>query len=170
MNKIKLVIVLLITIVINSHAQTFEVPKDYKLESNEDYLKYEKDVIEAVNWILETPISENKPKRKEVNNFIMKWITGSPDVTIYLTSYVTPFIENPDLRMVYLGGLAKYSIESKYNKDETKKTIAGINDVIEFYENNKKELGENESVEEFIKLKNSGDLENTIKLKLHDTD
>lgn len=170
MNKLKLVIILLMTYAINSYAQTFEVPENYKLETKEDYAKYENHVIEAVNWIIETPISENKPKRKEVNKFIMKWLTGSSDVTIYLSSDVTPFINNPDLRMVYMGGLVKYSIESKDYKNELKKVIAGINSVIIFYEINKEDIGINESVESFIALKNNGELENTMKVKLHYTE
>ncbi len=166
MNKLKLVTILLMTFVINSYAQTFEVPENYILESKEDYLKYEKNVIEAANWIIDMPITEDRSKRKEVSAFLMKWLTGNPNVSIYLSYDIAPFIDNPDLRMVFIGGLTKYSLDSIENKNELDKNIAGVNAVIEFYENNKKEIGINESVENYIKLKDSGELESTIKSKL----
>jgi len=167
MNKINLVIILVITITVNSNAQNFEVPENYKIETSEDCLLYESNIIDAVDWIIDTPITGNNQKRKDTYKFIMNWLSASSDFTVYLSSDIAPFISNPDLRMVFLGGITKYLIETKDYKNELGKNIAGINTAIAFYGKNKEELGNIESIEKYIELKNTEKLEDYLKLKLH---
>jgi hypothetical protein len=71
-------------------AQDFEVPENVKLEKAEDYAPYEQDVIKCVNWLINTPITEQKSKRKDANAFLLKWINGSPDRILYKEQR-TPF-------------------------------------------------------------------------------
>lgn len=76
MNKIKTLIFLLF-VSTSILAQEVEIPHDLKLEKAEDYQKTEKLVLNSTDWLLNTPVSENPEKRKEINAFLMKWMNGS---------------------------------------------------------------------------------------------
>lgn len=45
------------------HAQEFKIP-NYSLEKAEDYDTYEKDVVAATKWLVETPINSQKEMGK----------------------------------------------------------------------------------------------------------
>lgn len=147
---------------ISLSAQDFEVPKKFKPKNKKEYAEYEPAVIQAIDWLQETPLSEQAAKRKDVNAFVMLWLSGSPEVSISLKPDIITFMECADCLMVFMGGWAKYSLENK-DKDELKGSLAGVEKVIEFYTNNKAHIGKNKGVEKFIKLKEKGKLENYIK-------
>jgi len=65
MKKIVLIVSLFL-ISSQSFSQIFVVPNDYKLEKKEDYAKYEKDVIEGINWLLRTPVNNEEVRKKEL--------------------------------------------------------------------------------------------------------
>ena len=84
MKIITLLLLISFLLLKNVNAQDFIVPENYQLTSKEDYTKYEKDVINATNWLLATPLNEQTEKRKEVSAFVVKWINGSPTVNVEL--------------------------------------------------------------------------------------
>ena len=147
-------------------AQSFEVPKGYKLVAKEDYAPYENDVIKGVEWLMDTPLSEERSKREEVNAFLMKWISGSPNVSVVLSEDIVTFMDTPDCLMVFLGGWVKYSIESKNYKDNVKGNLAGLEHVIAFYLKNRETLGKNKAIERYVKLKEKNKLEEFIQSKV----
>ena len=63
-------------------AQDFKVPKKIKLDKAEDYAEYEDEVLRAIEWLKNTPLTEQKAKRKKVNAFLLRWMTGTPDISI----------------------------------------------------------------------------------------
>ena len=158
MKTIKLV--LLLSFITNLlFSQKFEMPENYKLETAGDYKLYEQDVIRGINWLLETPVNEQPAKRKEVNTFLLKWISGSPHVHIMIKSSVVTFIEtSPDLLMVFMCGWTKYSIESKQFDDNVGGSLAGIEAVVAFYTKNAELQVKDKNVEKYIKLKSKGKL------------
>ena len=143
----------------------FEVPKDYKLETASDFSNHEQDVVKGVGWLLKSPVSNDKTKRKDVSAFLMKWLTGSPDVSIELTQEVVTFMDCSDCLLMFMGGWAKYAIETK-DKDKLKGNLAGVESVIELYKNNKDAIGKNKSIEKYIKLQEKNKLEKYLKSKL----
>lgn len=165
MKKTTLTLCLLLFVAF-SNAQSYDLPKDIKLDSKEDYAKYEKDVIEATNWLIASPLSKETEKRKEVNAFLMVWLTGSPDVTIELNGEIVTFMDCGECLIIFMGGWAKYAIESKDYKDASKGNLAGIESVIEFYKKNKATIGKNKNIEKLIKLQDKKELADFIKSKL----
>lgn len=151
---------------LQAFSQSFEVPADYKFETKDDYSKYEQDVIEGVNWLLKTPLNQEQAKRKEVNAFLMEWLSGSPSVTIEVNSEIVTFMDCPDCLMVFLGGWAKHTLETKDNSDKLKGNLAGIESVIKFYELNKATIGKNKAVQKYIKMKEKGNLEEHIRARI----
>jgi hypothetical protein len=147
----------------NLVAQEFEVPKDCILSKEEDYAKYEGDILKGIDWLLKTPISSQPEKRREINRFVMTWLTGSPTVTVNIKAEIVNFMKpNPDLLMVFMCGWTKYSIETKDNNNTAMGNQKGIEAVIEFYTKNKEYLKKDNNVEEYIKLKENGKLEEYI--------
>lgn len=145
-------------------SQDFEVPKDYKLDKAEDYAAYEADVINCFDWLMETPLNEQKAKRKEANAFLFVWLSGSPNVQIELKQDVVTFAgTSPDLMLIFMGGWAKYSLESQDFTDKVAANLAGIESVIEFYKANRKVMSKDKNVEKYIKMKDKGTLDEYIR-------
>lgn len=159
--KIMISVLALIVAIPVLQAQEFNVPKNYILVKAEDYAPYEQDVLNSIDWILTTPNDEQLSKRNEINNFLLKWIAGSPTVSIEIHPEIVTFMgSSPDLLMMFLGGWTKYSIETKEYKDKVGGNIAGLEAVINFYTQN--ELPKDKNVEDLIKLHKNGKLKGYI--------
>lgn len=159
-------IISLILITIQANAQDFKVPENYKLEEEEDYSRFEKDVIEGVNWLLATPVTKDQAKRKEVNAFLMKWLMGSPSVSIELSQDVATFMGCNDCLIIFMGGWAKYALEHKNSSNKIKENLAGIESLIDFYRSNKNDLGKIKAIEKYIKLQERNKLVEYIESKV----
>ncbi len=155
-------LVLAFLITVKSFSQEFTVPKNYVIETKEDYKALEKDVLAAIDWIYTTPVNEQTKKRIEVNTFLMKWFTGSPYVHLEINTNVVNFLENGDLLIMFMAGWTKYSIESGNYDDKTGGTMAGIEMAIDFYEKNKNYLKKDKNIEKYIKMRENGTLKNYI--------
>ena len=149
-------------------AQDFEIPKDITLEAPEDYKKYNQDVIDGITWLENTPLNEQESKRKNTSAFLMLWMTGTPTVSIEVSSYVVELTEsNPDLLITFLGGWTKYVLENPNDSDKFKGNLAGLKSILEVYKKNKKTgIKKERAVEKLIKLKSEEDLEKWLKKKL----
>jgi len=137
--------------------------KDYQLKTKEDYAKYEQDVINGYNWLMKTPVGENPQKRKEISAFLMKWMSGSPNVSIELSEKIVTSMDCDDCLMMFMSGWTNYALTTKDFNDKFKGNLAGTRSVIEFYKKNKKALGKNKAIEKFIKMDDNHKLENYIK-------
>ncbi|ASB50409.1 hypothetical protein [Alkalitalea saponilacus] len=145
-------------------AQEFEVPNNYALKEKDDYAKYEADVLKGIDWLFKTPINIKSDKRKEINTFLMTWMTGSPTVRIEIKQEIVNFLKpNPDLLIIFLCGWTKYSLESNDYKNKILGNQKGLEAVIEFYIKNKENLKKDNNVEKYIKLQNKSKLEEYIK-------
>jgi len=89
-------IVWLLFITAGAKAQTYEVPKNVAFHSKDDYFKYEPDLLKTIDWLQQTPWTEQADKRKEANAFVLMWITGSPYVNLDLNEKITQLCDkNP---------------------------------------------------------------------------
>lgn len=145
-------------------AQNVEIPGNLKLETAEDYKQTEQLVLNATEWLLNTPVSEEPYKRQAINAFLMKWMIGSPTVSIELVPGIVP-LECADCLMVFMSGWTKYSLENDYSKDKVEGALAGAENTIKFYTKNKSELGENSDMEKLIKHQKKGKLKNYMQSK-----
>lgn len=141
--------------------QEYSVPKDYAFESKEDYTRYQQAVLDGIDWLIETPVAEEPAKRKEINAFVLEWLTGSPTVTIELSEDIVTFMDCPDCLMIFMGGWTKYTLEQE-DKNKIQGNLAGIKTLIRFYENNKTELGRSSAIEKYSKLLKKDKLEDYI--------
>jgi len=147
----------------NLVAQEFEVPKNYVIKQKEDFSKYEGEVLKGIDWLTQTPLNTQPEKRKEINAFVMIWLTGSPDVSIDIKPEIVNFMKpNADLLIIFMCGWTKYSLETKDYNNKIKGNQKGVETVIEFYMKNKENMKKDKNVEKYIKLKEEGKLEDYI--------
>lgn len=119
-------------------AQEFEVPNDYVLNVAEDYVKYEKEIIAAANWLVSVPLNEQASKRKEVSAFVVAWISGSPTVNVELNETILDFEKkNTGMMVIYMASCAKYVLENNYSKELRAKHKAALGDMIKVYKSGK---------------------------------
>jgi Flp pilus assembly protein TadD len=133
-----------------------------KLKTDEDFAKNEPLVLKAYDWLLNTPVGEKPETRKQINAFLMQWMTGAPNVSIEIKQEIVPYMDCGECLMIFMGGFTKYALETK-DFSKLKANIAGTAAVIKFYNANKKQLGVQKEIEKFIKLKNKNKLEKYLK-------
>lgn len=151
-----------------SWSQTFNIPDNVKLEVAEDYVKHEPLIVECVNWLINTPMSEESDKRIMANAYLMKWATGTPTVTISMQSFqVDLTTKNPELLMIFIGGWIKYAIENPEDKDNVEAgNLAGINSLIKVYTANKGNgLKKDKRIEKLVKM-NASELQQWVAKQL----
>ena len=54
---------LIILLAIPTLAQDYEIPNNYKFETKEDFIKYESDILTAIDYLENTSIKENLDTR-----------------------------------------------------------------------------------------------------------
>ena len=163
MRIMNLVLTFLIMICFNlaSFSQDFIVPA-YSLENKGDYAKYEQDIVKAANWLESTQIGKEDSKRVEVNAFMMKWMTGTPPVTMNLQSYVAKLTENnPQLLMMFMAGYTRWCLENNYSRDEIKANTAGVKSMINLL-NLGGEVRKNKTLQRAIEADKAGKLEEWV--------
>jgi hypothetical protein len=153
---------ILALISLGAQAQTFEVPQNYKFENAKDYDTYEKDIVNCVNWLITTPIHEQKFKRQEANAFLFKWVSGSPKAHVEIKETIVNFADNPDLLIIFVGGWVKNSIESGDYNNKIAGVTAGLTSVMDFYAKNKALMDKQKGIEKYIKMREKGTLKEYI--------
>lgn len=95
-------------IILTANAQKFEVPKIVKMDKAEDFEKYHEDVLACINWLQETPINKEEKKRKDASAFFLRWVTGTPYITMKIYAGTLFYVEdNPDLMTIIFGWLGQ---------------------------------------------------------------
>jgi tetratricopeptide (TPR) repeat protein len=135
-----------------------------QLKTKKDFEKHETKVLKDINWLLNTPLNKDSKTRKEKSAFLIKWMSGSPTVSIELVSGIVP-LECTECLLSFMSGWTKYSLENNYSKSKIDCALAGAKYAIEFYEKNKTLLGENADMKKLIKRKNKGKLKKYIESK-----
>jgi len=139
--------------------QDFDVPGNYQLESREDYSKYEKDIVNAAKWLVATPLNEQEAKRKEVSAFVVKWISGSPNVNVEINPAIMDFEKkNKGMLVIYMASSAKYVLENNYSNDMRAKQKAALHDMILVYKTGKG-IEKDKKMEKLIKADDEGTLD-----------
>ena len=144
-----------------SFGQNFQIP-DYKRA--EDFKTYEKDVLKAIDFLLEKPVDH--PDRKEANAYVLAWAEGSPSVKVSLNGYVTPlFDRNPDLLMVYIGAWIKHELSDE-ELTTTTINIKATESLVKYYANDANHLKKDPDVKKLVKKLEKGNLADWVKSQL----
>lgn len=136
-------------------SQDFEIPKNVQLEKESDYVKYENDVVNGINWLENTSVETQTTKRENVSAFVLQWIMGTPTVSVSLLPFQIDYTaKNPGLLTSFLGGWAKFAIENPSEKDDvTKANVEGFTSLMKVYAANKGNgMKKDKKIEKLMKL------------------
>lgn len=146
-----------------AQAQEFVVPSNVEMEEAEDYARYEEQIIDCVDWLSSHSPEEEPLKRKRAMAFLMMWLTGTPAVSMELQAEMMEYADkNPDLLMIFMGGWAKYALESE-DDDQVAGNVAGLEAVIAYYDQFGDDLKRDRSLKKLAKLKEKGELEDFVR-------
>lgn len=116
-------------------AQTVpDLPVGEELETKDDCAEYESNMVEAAIWLEETPLNRGQNTRKDINAFVIKWLTLSPTVTLTLSA---PLLEiygkNDQLLPIYMASYARHYIENDSTATKQAATKAGLISMMNVY-------------------------------------
>ncbi len=163
MKRRVLLFVMTVLTALSAQSQTtFEVPKNVILKSDPDFEKYEKDVIDAAKWLEETDINKQVEKRQEVNAFVIKWISGSPTISVEVNdSLAKIYGENNQLLALYLASYTRNYLELKSQATKQTAIKAGLISIMNVYKKGI-DIKKNKEMEKVIKLNEQNKLEDYI--------
>ena len=151
----------LLTFCCYAQAPNFEIPK-YVFNEKKDYIKYEPDILKAIDWFEQTPWNEQEDKRAKAKAFYQNWLDGRPDIPVTVNAEISKLSKNNiELMGAYQYGFTKYAILNKSKFDLTKAKIAGLREVIAKY-NNQPDHNPNTEVDKIIELATNGKLESWV--------
>lgn len=120
MKKVILLLILLF-VSIQFHAQDFNKLKDLKLVKLEDYKKAEPEILKLTNFLYNTPVKPETDNRTLAMAYIIQWMTGT-DYTFNIGERDVKLTKGtPDLLAMYMAALTKVAIsnpDKKLSDDE----------------------------------------------------
>ncbi len=103
-------------ITFSSFAQSAADIPSLTFKSEEDYRKYEGEVLKSADLVLNTPLNEREKVRERAVRFILRWMEGTPDYSFALgEDFINLTKGNEDLPGVYLSALVKAALDNRIN-------------------------------------------------------
>ncbi len=144
----------------------YTVPEEYSFVLPEDYTTYQPQVKEAIDWYLWRSMGLDENKRQYAAAFFMKWLVGSPTVTVDIDEKIVNFADNnPPLLIPFCMGWAKYAIDNNPD-DRVKGCCAGIQTTVDYYNTNRGSMNKDANVEKYEKMIKNKKLEKYISKNL----
>lgn len=113
-------IILIITITCTFNAvigQNFTQLANYEFESVESYKTEESKVLMCTNYLFNNPANQAELNRLISIQYIMKWMTGTPDYTFELGEKSMDLTKgNSDLLGLYMAAMTKVVLENEGEK------------------------------------------------------
>jgi hypothetical protein len=142
---------------------TFEVPQNVELKTNDDFSKYESTIIEAAKWLEATDLDKEHDKRMQVNAFVIRWISGSPTITVEITEQLGKLYgKNEQLLGIYLASYTRNFLENKNTATKFSAIKAGILSMMNVYKKGF-DISKSKEMDKLIKLTNNNKLDDYIK-------
>ena len=159
MKKTLIISVLLLTAslsaLISIGQPQFELPQNIELKTKEDYVKFETTVIDAAKWLEQTDLDKEGDKRKQINAFVIQWITGTPTLTVNINEQLAKLYgKNVQLLAIYLASYARNVIELKEASSKLTATKAGLVSMMNVYKKGI-EISKNKELDKIIKMTDS---------------
>jgi hypothetical protein len=91
-----------------------------KLETKDDYNETSNNAaLHASNYLFSTPVNSKSLDRLRSLQFIIKWMTGTPDYSFSLDQQAMKLSKNNDeILGLYMAAMTKYVLENKADSDD----------------------------------------------------
>lgn len=167
-NRLKPILLLLLLITSQkTFAQDKVVPVNYSLNIPADFRQYENDVIKSINWLASNPRTFKPRERLKTEDFLVKWIYGSPYVNVVVEPYIMKLSgKNADLLLSFMFGYTLYQLEHPGDKNLIPANIAGISRLINDYQLNFSTFIKDPLINSVIELEKEGKLSDWLETQL----
>lgn len=145
----------------SSFAQTLPDFDAIKLDKREDFnAAADNAALQASNFLLSTALEKNNLDRLKSLEYVIKWMSGTPDYSFTLDEQATKFAKkNDDLLGLYMAAMTKYVLENKEDsKDQNKIKLNAVKLIIEYAKNEKNKVKLNSELKKAIEADNKGQL------------
>ncbi|ULQ56231.1 hypothetical protein KJS94_16395 [Flavihumibacter rivuli] len=140
---------------------------EIKLENKEDFNDAANNAaLQAANYLLSTPMDSKSIDRLTSLQYIIKWMSGSPDFSFTLDEQATKFAKNnEDLLGLYMAAMTKYVLENKTeSKDQNKIKLNAVRLIIQYSKDTSNNVKINKEIKKAIEAEENGKLEEYLKI------
>jgi len=143
-----------------------DVPNDVRYKNKDDYRNYQDKAQELMQWVVDTPLNEHPQARKKVNTFLMKWMTGSPNVHLelhpeVLGNIIDEELMGMDFMIIYLSAMGLAELEGQPTDDQQTMQHRGAQSMVKAY-TTIRENWKQKHLERLYKLEQKGKLKDWV--------
>jgi hypothetical protein len=138
-----------------------------KLEKREDFNSTaDNAALQASNFLLSTPLEKDNIDRLKSLQYIIRWMSGTPDYTFTLDEQATKFAKkNDDLLGLYMASMTKYVLENKPDaKDQNKIKLNAMKLIIAYAKDQKNNVKMNSELKKATEADDKGELATYLKI------
>lgn len=160
----KLLPVFFIFVAACSFGQTVPDFDHIKLVQASDYAAAEPFVLQTSRYLLSTPFQKNNTNRVKSIQFIVKWISGTPNYSFTLDDTAGKAAKGDgDLLGIYIAAMTKYSLENKAAaKDPKLVKLNALISLIDYCGNKDNNLKMTKQLKKLAEAREKGELEQLL--------
>lgn len=131
------------------------------LDKKEDYNAAANDAaLQAASFLLSTPIEKDNLDRLRSTQYVIKWMSGSPDYHFVLDEKAVKFAKkNNDLLALYMAAMTKFVLENKADaENQDKIKLNAVKAIIDYARDEKNNVKLNAELKKAIKADEKGEL------------
>ena len=121
-----------------------------------DYANYEADILNCCNYLLSVDPAFNQPKHEECTSFLVRWLTGTPAVSVLIDSRLVD-AKKSDLLVAYMAAWTRHALTNKEDGNLINAQVA-TEEMLNFYSNYKSSIGKSKLAEKLLKQQAKGTL------------
>lgn len=120
--------------------------------------------MQAANYILSTPFEKNDVTRLKSLQFVMKWMTGTPDFLFSLDEAATKMAKgNDEVLGLYVVCMTKYCLQNiDASKDEKLVKLNAIKMLLAYCENSNNNMKLTKQLKKLSEANQKGELEKEL--------
>ena len=137
-------------------AQQFSLPIMPEKMWPSEYANYEIDVLNCCNYLLTADPAFNQPKHEECTSFLIRWLSGSPEVSVAISADLVD-ANKSDLLVAYLAAWTRHALQYKDDGALICANVA-VKETLRYYETYKSYIGKSKISEKILKQQRKGNL------------
>ena len=121
-----------------------------------DYANYESDILNCCNYLLSVDPAFNQPKHEECTNFLVRWLSGTPAVSVLIDSRLVD-VKKGDLLVAFMAAWTRHALTNKEDGNLINAQVA-TEEMLAFDSNYKESVGKSKLAEKLLKQQAKGTL------------
>jgi hypothetical protein len=164
----RIIFALLFGLVSNfSFSQTLPDFDGIKLETKEDFNSTaDNAALQASDFLLSTPLEKNNIDRLRSLQYVIKWMSGTPEYSFTLDEQATKFAKkNDNLLGLYMAAMTKYVLENKADsKDQNKIKLNAVRLIVAYAKDENNKVKISSELKKVIEAEKNGKLSEYLKI------